>query len=130
MHQYQHSASPFISKITLDNTLAFNAAALKQLLQQLDQGIAVYGFTPNIHLAVNTSYPYWPSLDKLISAMLTGKLALVCAAHSQLADTLSHWGQINPSICIRHYLPSQATHARRWLNESAETKESRVNAPI
>lgn len=117
MHQYRHSASPFISKITLNNTLAFSAANLEQLLQQLDQGIAVYGFTPNIHLVVKASYAHWPSLDKLISAMLTGKLALVCAEDVQLADTLAHWHQINPNIFIRHYLPSQATDARQWLNE-------------
>ncbi len=117
MHQYRHAASPYVSTITLDNTLAYSAANLEQLLQQLDQGIAVYGFTPNIHLVVNASYSHWPSLDKLISAMLTGKLALVCAEHSKLADTLAHWQQLNPNIRIRHYLPSQATHARHWLNE-------------
>ncbi|WP_417763022.1 hypothetical protein [Shewanella sp.] len=117
MHQYQHSASPFITKVTLDNTLAYSAADLEQLLQQLEQGIAVYGFTPNIHLVVNASYSYWPSLDKLISAMLTGKLALVCAEHAQLSATIAHWQQLNPSIYIQHYLPSHASNARPWLNE-------------
>ena len=114
MHQVKHSASPYFYKITVDKKLAITKSDVKIFETTVQQGVSVYGFTPNILLITTSAYSHWASISLLIAAMDTGKLAICSNDHIQdVIDTLcAEFTAIN----IKLFNKNSTQEAMAWLN--------------
>ena len=76
MHQTSHTAEPYLYRVNIDTSLPISKSEVADFQKVTKQGVAIFGFTPNILVTVLASYEYWQTLRSLVSAMDTGKLAI------------------------------------------------------
>lgn len=76
MHRTSNSAEPYLYQVSIDCTLAISKSDLDRFVKATNQGVAVFGFTPNILVTSENDYVHWQTLENLVSVMDTGKLAI------------------------------------------------------
>lgn len=113
MHRMKGSASPYIFRIELDSCIPFLDSDLKKFKASTNQGVAVYGYTPNIMILCFQTYEHWDSLDNLLSSMVTGKLGI--CSDQDICSFLSKVEVSHPRITVQKF--SAESECKRWLCE-------------
>ena len=113
MHQIKHSASPYLYKIVLDSEYKLSNADIKKFKKTVIQGIAVYGFTPNIIIISNSHYAYWDSISLFAKAMDTGKLAI--CSNDNLDDVIKNISTEFAPINLKQFGKDNIIDCNKWV---------------
>lgn len=112
MHQITHSASPYLYKIVIDNNYKLTGADINKFKKVVSQGIAVYGFTPNIIIVSNKPYSYWGSIALFAEVMDTGKLAL--CSNDDLQEIVNNISSEFAAIKIKLFGNKDIKYCKEW----------------
>ena len=113
MHQIKHSASPYLYKIVLDSEYKLSDANINKFKKTVNQGVAVYGFTPNIIIISNSHYTYWDSISLFAKAMDTGKLAI--CSNDNLDDVIKNISTEFAPINVKQFGKNNIIDCNKWV---------------
>ncbi|WP_418609193.1 hypothetical protein ACNSN2_15615 [Pseudoalteromonas sp. US3C1013] len=113
MHQIKHSASPYLYKIVLDSKYKLSDADINKFKKTVNQGVAVYGFTPNIIIISNSHYAYWSSISLFAKAMDTRKLAI--CSNDNLDGVIKKISTEFASINVKQFGKYNIIDCNKWV---------------
>ena len=113
MHQIKYLASPYLYKIVLDSEFKLSGADISKFNKTVSQGVAVYGFTPNIIIISNTHYAYWDSISLYAKAMSTGKLAI--CSNDNLSGVIKSISIEFASINVKLFGKNNIIECNKWV---------------
>ena len=116
MHQIKHTASPYLYKIVLDRECKLSGADINKFKETVSQGVAVYGFTPNIIIISNAHYTYWDSIPLFIKAMNTGKLAI--CSNDNLSRVIKNISTEFASINVKQFSINNIIDCNKWVTSA------------
>ncbi|MCP4326667.1 MAG: hypothetical protein GY787_33540 [Alteromonadales bacterium] len=117
MHQINHSAaSPYVYKIVLDSEYKLSGADINKFRKTVSQGVAVYGFTPDIIIVSNSPYAYWDSISLFAEAMNTGKLAI--CSNDNLSGVIKNISNEFASINIKLFCNNDIDECNKWVTSA------------
>lgn len=113
MHKYKISASPYFCEITIDSGLAYTENDLRVFNSKHEQGVAVYGYSPNVLVVGKGVYDHWNTMSVLVNALDTGKLAICGTGFPKnFHEFLS---RLNPAVEVLLFSADQAAEGRAWV---------------
>lgn len=113
MHKYNISATPYFCEITIDPSLAYAEKDLSVFKSKIEQGVAVYGYSPNVLVVEKGTYDHWNTLCVLVSALNKGKLAICGTSFPR--NFLEVLRSSNPAVEVRLYGAGQGAEGREWV---------------
>ncbi|MBB3166826.1 hypothetical protein [Simiduia aestuariiviva] len=115
MHRTKCSASPYIYYIELDSEIPILESDIESFVQDIKQGVAVYGYTPNIMISTDEPYDYWDSVKNLFLKMDTGKLGI--CTDQEVSGLVSNLLPLNSNVSIKSYGYSEKDECDNWLSK-------------
>ncbi|MBB1297007.1 MULTISPECIES: hypothetical protein [unclassified Pseudoalteromonas] len=116
MHQIKHSASPYLYKIVLDSKCKLSGADINKFKKTVSQGVAVYGFTPNIIIISNSHYAHWDSISVFAKVMDTGKLAI--CSNDNLSGVIKNISTEFTSINVKLFGKNDIKDCNEWITSA------------